>query len=176
MIAALLLIGILSGVVLVFVYNYSMPKIEVNIREETRRAIKNIFPGAAEIEDIKDERIFGVKGSGGSLLGYAFIAEGNGYQGVIKLMAGTDADISVVKGIEILESQETPGLGAEIASEKFRGQFKGLSLEMPIEYIKNKRPERSFEIEAVTGATISSRSVVAILNSAVAEVREILKK
>ncbi len=175
MIAALLAVGVLSGAVLVLVYKYATPKIEMNIQGEMKRAIEDIFPDAVKIEDAKDEKIFRIKDAGGKLLGYAFIAEGNGYQGTIKLMAGMDPGLSTLMGFDVLESQETPGLGAEICGKEFRGQFKGLSITHPIEYVKNKKPGKPYEIQAITGATISSRSVVSILNGEIEEVRKVLK-
>ncbi|MCK4851734.1 MAG: FMN-binding protein [Candidatus Omnitrophica bacterium] len=175
MITALLAVGILSAVSLVFIYQRAIPKIEANVREETKEAIESIFPGAAKIEKIEGKEIFRVEDAGGRLLGYAFPAEGNGYQGIIKLIAGTDPDISVIKGMKVLESQETPGLGAEIDSKDFRAQFAGLSIERPVEYVKNRKPEKPYQIEAITGATISSRAVVTILNNGIREIRKALK-
>jgi len=172
MITALVAVGIISGITLVFVYNYSKPKIEVNVAAETERAIRSIFSDVGSIEDTKEEEIFRVEDGNGKLLGYAFIAEGNGYQGIIKLIVGVDNTISSMRGIEVLESQETPGLGAEIAGEDFRKQFEGLPLTHPIEYIKNQKPQKEYQIEAITGATISSRAVVNMLNKSIKEIRE----
>jgi electron transport complex protein RnfG len=178
LIVALGLVAVVSGVSLVFVYNYAIPKIKVNVSRETDQAIKNIFPDVAKTESvagIRRDGVFRVKDASGKLLGYAFIAEGNGYQATIKMLAGIDEKLSTLQGMEVLESQETPGLGAEIASEDFRGQFKGLSVTHPIEYVKNQKPSEPYEIEAITGATISSRAVVTILNKKVEEMRKILK-
>jgi H+/Na+-translocating ferredoxin:NAD+ oxidoreductase subunit G len=172
MILALTIVGMVSGVALVFVYTYAIPKIEINVKKETKKAIENIFPETASTEAIKDETIFAVKDKTNKLLGYAFISEGNGYQGTIKLLAGIDPKLDSLKGIEILESQETPGLGAEIATDGFRDQFKGLSTAQPIEYVKNEKPTKPSQIEAITGATISSRAVVLIINEGIKSVRE----
>jgi electron transport complex protein RnfG len=109
------------------------------------------------------------------LLGYAFKAEGNGYQGTIEIIGGLNADLTQMQGIEIVESQETPGLGAEIAGDNFRKQFVGLSVTHPIEYVKNQKPQQPYQIEAITGATISSRAVVNILNKRIEEVRKTIK-
>ncbi len=172
---ALVLVGVLSGAVLVFIYNYSMPKIKVNIQKETEKAINTIFPGAASNSPTKDKGVYSVKDSTGKVIGYAFIAEGNGYQGLIKLLAGADAKISILKGIEVLESSETPGLGAEINTESFQKQFVGLPLTHDIEYVKNQKPEKPYQVEAITGATISSRAVVNILNGKINEIKKTLK-
>lgn len=173
-ISALVVVGIFSGVALVFIYNYSMPRIKVNIKNETERAINYIFPDAARNEPTKDKGVFKVTDSGGQLIGYAFLAEGNGYQGLIKILAGADSKLTSLRGIEILESSETPGLGAEINSDSFKKQFAGLSLAHDIEYVKNEKPDKPYEIEAITGATISSRAVVNILNGKIEEIKKTL--
>ena len=177
MIVALTAVGVISGASLVFVYNSTMPKIKVNINKETDQAIKNIFPTvdkAERVGKVKRDGIFRVKDSKGKLLGYAFIAVGNGYQGKIKMLAGIDPKLATLHGMEVLESQETPGLGAEIAGKDFRKQFLGLSVSHAIEYVKAKKPEKPYQIEAITGATISSRAVVKILNKKIAQVREVV--
>jgi len=175
MILSLAVVGIISGVTLVFVYNYSMPKIEINTKAETEKAIRDIFPGTVQIKKTAEEGVFQAEDKDGKLLGYAVLAEGNGYQGTIKMIIGVDAGLSKMSGMEVLESQETPGLGAEIAGEKFRKQFNGLSITHQIEYVKNQKPQQPYQIESVTGATISSSAVVNILNERLEEIRKVLK-
>lgn len=176
MIAALTLVGVFSGLTLVFMYKYSIPKIQVNMNADTDRAIKELFPGAGKVEKTKEKGVYNLLDNEGKPLGYAFIAEGNGYQGLIKLIVGVDPSIKTMKGIEVLESQETPGLGAEISMPPFKDQFKGLELTHDIEYVKNEKPDMPYEIEAITGATISSRAVVNILNKGVTTLRKTLSK
>jgi len=172
MIASLAVVGILSGALLVLVYEYSTPKIRVNVENETERAIKNIFPEAVKINKTKEPGFFSVQDAKEQISGYAFIAEGNGYQGVIKLIIGVDPKLTEIKGMEVLDSAETPGLGAEIAEDKFRKQFEDLSARREIEYVKNQTPNKPYEIEAITGATISSRAVVAIVNNGMSGIRK----
>ncbi len=181
MVLALVVVGALSGTALVFVYIYTQQKIQNNMNMEMARAIWDLFPEmdrAVVMKKVKDihKNPAEIVDKDMKLLGYAFLAEGNGYQGTIKLMVGIGPDLTALKGIDVLESQETPGLGAEIASDKFREQFNGLSVTHPVEYVKNQTPQKPYQIEAITGATISSRAVVNIINKRVKEVREILKK
>ena len=105
-------------------------------------------------------------------LGYAFIAQGQGYQGKIKMLAVSDPRLTVLKGIEVIESVETPGLGAKIQEHPFKDQFSGLAV-APIECVKTT-PQHPGQIKAITGATISSRAVVAILNRRIKELRQVL--
>lgn len=173
----LTIIGLVSGTVLVFTYKYANPLILDNQKNEIKEAIFKIFPKADTYEKdiIEDSVIFRAK-EGGKLLGYAFLAEGNGYQGAIKMMAGIEPNLETLVGIEILESQETPGLGQEITEEEFKAQFKGLMTSPKITYVKNKPPERPNEIRAVTGATVSSSAVVSILNEKIKKLKNALQK
>ena len=79
-------------------------------------------------------------------------------------MIGLTPGLKRITGLEILEQVETPGLGGRISEDSFLNQFKGISTEPQVNYVKNKKPEKPNEIRAITGATISSRSVVAIIN------------
>ena len=175
MIVTLAVVGIFSGVTLVLVHNATTSRIEANTREAMETAIKDIFPDTGQIKSTREKGFFQITDKDGKLLGYAIIAQGNGYQGVIQMIVGVDPAISKMEGMEVLESQETPGLGAEIANEDFRKQFVGLSLAHPIEYLKNRKPDQPYQIEAITGATISSRAVVSILNRRIGDIRKFLK-
>ena len=174
MVTALAAVGVISAVLLVFVYNYSIPKINENVNKATQEGIRNIFPEADKVDQTSMDGVYEVKDKSGKDLGYAFTAVGNGYQGPIQLIAGVNPDMTTMTGMEVLESQETPGLGAEIAGD-FSKQFSGLSITNDIEYIKNKKPEEPNQVEAITGATISSRAVVNILNQRVQELRGQIK-
>lgn len=175
MISVLTIIGFISGAALVLMYEYANPLIQDNQEKEKKEAIFKIFPQAKRYNEtrISDEAVFEVKDAAGRTLGYAFLAEGNGYQGAIKIMAGIKPDLKSLVGIEILESQETPGLGQEITGDEFKAQFKGLLASPEITYIKNKSPEKPNEIQAITGATVSSSAIVSILNE---KIRSISKK
>jgi len=177
MMSVLTFVGLVSGAALVFVYQYANPLIAENQNNETKKAIFKIFPAAKNYKEeiIADESVFKVNDKSGKLLGYAFVAAGNGYQGTIKLMAGIKKDLVTLVGIEVLESQETPGLGQEITTSKFETQFEGLKASPEITYIKNQKPTKPNEIEAITGATVSSKAVVTILNERIKVIKKHLK-
>ena len=177
MISVLTIVGLISGAALVLIYNYADPLIMHNKQSETKNAIFKIFSDAKNYkkENIQDYTVFKVTDKTSKLLGYAFLAEGNGYQGKVEIMAGVKPDLETLTGIEILESQETPGLGQEIASGKFKRQFVNLKTVPVITYVKNQKPTSPNEIEAITGATISSRAVVSILNNTIKEIKAKLK-
>ncbi|MEA1965000.1 MAG: FMN-binding protein [Candidatus Aerophobetes bacterium] len=178
MILVLCLVGAVSGGALVGIYKYSQPLIKANKKREIREAIFTVLPEVKNYEVIikRGREIYKGFDASGNLTGYAFIGKGGGYQGEIEVMIGMDPQFTETKGIEILESVETPGLGAKIASDWFKNQFKKLNILPFIELIKGKRPEEPNQIQAITGATISSQTVVNILNKTIKEIGEELGK
>jgi len=85
----------------------------------------------------------------------------NGYSGKIRLMFGFDADGKSI-GIAILEQKETPGLGANIDTKKFRDKLAGLDLLKTNWHVKKD----GGDIDHITAATISSRAVVEAVREA----------
>jgi len=170
-------IAVVSAALLSYTANLTYPIIAKNRRNELRRAILQVVPGAHSFEPLREGReIYLATGENGNLIGYAFVGKGGGYQGIIKIMIGISPDWKHLLGIRVLESIETPGLGARIASAEFQAQFRGLQVTPKIEYVRNKRPEKPNQIEAITGATISSRAVVRILNRTIRQVQLLLKQ
>ncbi len=178
MVLVLSIVGMISGASLVGVYRYAQPRIEENKKAEIRRAVFEVLPEAKDYNTIikEDRLIYQGLDSSGNLVGYAFIGEGAGYQGMIEIMIGMDPELNQTRGIQILESVETPGLGAKITSEPFGEQFKALLVVPLIKLIKGKKAEEDNQIQAITGATISSQTVIDILNNTIKEVRERLSK
>ena len=107
--------------------------------------------------------------SNGRIVGAAFTSVGEGYGGRVTIMMGVDLGGKVM-GIEILEHLETPGLGANIESPKlgFEDQFRGKSSngspEGNLVVVKMGEADENWEVEALTGATVSPRAVVQAVN------------
>jgi Na+-translocating ferredoxin:NAD+ oxidoreductase RnfG subunit len=80
------------------------------------------------------------------------------------MMVGIDNQFEKLQGMKVLYQIETPGLGNKIEFDDFRNQFKGLEVKPQIGYVKNKKPDKPNDIQAITAATISSVAVVKILN------------
>jgi electron transport complex protein RnfG len=86
-------------------------------------------------------------------------------------MLGTDPGSEKVLGLKILSHQETPGLGARITDTKYKNNFK----EKPFgeyEVIKRKA-ETPYQVEAISGATISSDKVTDIVEKAIKQVQKV---
>lgn len=131
---------------------------EINSRKE-------VFPDAAEFgeAEIKGESsIVPALDENGNTIGYVVVNVAKGYGGDVSVMTGVDTD-GKVTGISILSHSETAGLGAKATTEDFRSQFIGLVNGITVS--KDKAGDNS--IDAITGATITSRAVVNAVNEAI---------
>lgn len=166
LIIVLALISIASGFFLALTYTYTIPHIEANAAREQEIAILDTIPGAVSFEVIEGTDFPMYKGldSGGKTVGFAYVAEGGGFQGVITLMVGVDPEQEMITGIKILSHSETPGLGARIGEAAFQDQFE----QKPI----NDSFEVNKDVDGVTGATVSSRAVAATLKQTLPQALE----
>ena len=154
-----------SAGVLAFVNQKTEQPVKKALSEEKMIAVRNVLP-PFDNELVKD-RVFIPDSTGdtlevfrgkkdGIINGVAFsIVSPDGYSGDIEFLVGVDLD-GVIQGIEILKHSETPGLGARIQSEEFRGMFKNHGIDNT-EIWKVKKDGGVFK--EITGATISSRAV-----------------
>ena len=111
---------------------------------------------------------------GGTLVGYTVkTAPGSGYAGEVQVLTGISAD-GVITGISILKNNETPGLGALAVLPAFRDQYKGKSALEKVTVVKTG-PAKGNAIQAITGATITSRAVTVGVNIS-SDVYKILSK
>lgn len=174
MVLVLTAVMVLSGLVLAAVSGALTPRIEENQRQALAHSLASIFDDAQSPEfapvDAGERPVWRAT-DGGRSLGYAVRVEATGYGGPIQLLVGIDPGLSRILGIAVVQSVETPGLGARIQEEPFQGQFEGLSAEESITAVKNQPPDPSEnEIQAISGATISTNAVVNAVNAALPEV------
>lgn len=132
--------------------------------EESRMVV---LPGAESFEE-KDGHHAGLD-SAGQAVGYVFETESKGYGGTIRVMTGISAQGSIT-GVVILSHGETPGLGANAEKEAFRDQYKQpvAGSAGGIGVVKFQTPGEG-EIQAMTGATITSAAVTNAVNLAIAQ-------
>lgn len=152
---------VIVSVVLLIAFNSITSPIVKNMQvEEIKNTLRSIFPEMSQYE-LKDE-IYIIY-QDGEKAGYAFMASGSGYSGNIDIMVGLDSGFGI-KGLSILSQTETPGLGSRITESLFTDQFKGLSAtDIALKADGGK-------IDAVTGATISSRAVVNAVKEKMVEI------
>jgi electron transport complex protein RnfG len=152
----------ISVVILIALNGVTSSIVEERRAEEIKDTLEKIFPEMSEYK-LEDE-VYMIY-QDGEKSGYAFIASGSGYGGDIDILIGLDSDFNI-KDISILTQTETPGLGARIAESTFTDQFKGLSAD--------EVALRSDDgmIDAITGATISSKAVVDAVREKMTEIIE----
>ncbi len=111
----------------------------------------------------------------GDTIGCIFVTEANGYGGTISVMTAVDMDCKII-AVEILAADdETPGLGQNVTKESFYTRFIGMSGDIVTVKADTANKENN-EIDAWTGATISSKAVTAAVNQALDYAAEIIAK
>ncbi|NLM75375.1 MAG: RnfABCDGE type electron transport complex subunit G [Clostridiaceae bacterium] len=152
---------------LAYVNGITQPIIEENERIARQEAMAEVLPGSSSFsepisyEELKEEG-FPVSSTIRNIYeavdaGYVVEAAVKGYGGEVNMMIGIDLDKNI-KGIKITSHNETPGLGAKVADEEFLQQHYGQIPEDGFKVIKGVSKSDS-EIEAVSGATISTMAV-----------------
>ena len=180
MIAVLTIIAALSGSILSMWDGVTAPRIEANRLKVLKRAISTVLPAYDHYEEMlvrDDITLYLGKDNNGNTVGVAFKAKGNGFSPDLTLMVGINPQFSELIGIEILEQTETPGLGNKIEDDWFKDQFKGQIMDdQETAVIKNVKPsDPARGIQAISGATISSKAVVNIIRTQVLTVRDLYK-
>ena len=137
------------------------------------RVVKADEYSEATVSDNDDNKYiyYIAKNNNGMVLGYIFTASQNGYGGEVKVMTAISPEGKII-AIEVLSAgDETPGLGQNVTKKNFWNLFKGKSGKLAAA----KSSASDTDIQAVTGATISSRAVVNSVNKAT-ELFEITNK
>ncbi|MBN1586064.1 MAG: FMN-binding protein [Candidatus Omnitrophica bacterium] len=167
-----LVLALVFGMALANVQAALGPRIEQNKLDEALEQVPLLVRGAIAGVPVGlgDSRVYGALGAEGELLGWVVMGNGQGFAGRIELLIGLDRSLDTVTGVYVLDQRETPGLGNHITDEKWRLQFLGKKTHLPLEVIKEGVPA-AHQIVAVTGATISSKSVAQAVNKAVNLVR-----
>ena len=191
--ALVLILSVLFGSGLALLYAWTNPLYLDNQEKATLASIAKTIPGCdtaknlqtSQVQSIKEYQVYRVFDSSEkgpeTLLGWAYVAKGKGFGGDIKLLIGLNAQADSLVGIDVLEDVETPGFGNYINDEerwksKFRPRDgKALALARDLVVIKTA-PKKDYQIQAITGATISSKAVVAVINESAAKVAAQIKQ
>ncbi|MDH3211826.1 MAG: FMN-binding protein [Myxococcales bacterium] len=184
MMSTLGIAGFCSGLALVSVYMITQPRIARNRMEALEAAIFRVLPGARSREALTlrhgeltpveagdadpgaESAIYAGYDEAGKRIGFAIPAEGPGFQDTIKLIYGYDPERRRIVGLRVLESRETPGLGDKIIKDQdFVSNFSDLRVTPEVVVVRRGRTNDN-EVDAISGATISSNAVVKIINQA----------
>ena len=192
-------VGVLCGLLIAVVFQGTRPVIERNRAEALERAVFAVLPAASQrvtygivdgerfqaAPDAITARVHAGYNDAGRLVGIAIEAAGMGYADTISVLYGYSPEQEAVVGIRILTSKETPGLGDRIESDPaFLANFvaldarldgSGSAIAQPITTVKQGTKTESWQIDGITGATISSVAIGDILATSTAQWVPLLK-
>ncbi|MFT5384347.1 MAG: electron transport complex protein RnfG, partial [Saprospiraceae bacterium] len=191
MLQAMVGIGIICALLIVLTFEGTKPRIEKLRAEALEKAIFKVIPDMVTkrsyqldqnnsftemgSEDKAKQLFYAGYDENGKMVGVAVEASGIGFADVLRVLYGYDPDKEVIVGFYVLESKETPGLGDKIEKDDdFLANFKALdvsllddksALKNKVIPVKHGAKENPWEVDGITGATISSRAIGDIIGS-----------
>lgn len=183
----LLIITLAAGLILGFVYNVTKKPIADQNEKAKQESYKVVFSDAAsfeadkvdnkKVEELcKEKGITGVtiseimtaKDASGKEIGHVFnVTSSEGYGGDVQLAVGIQSD-GTLNGYDTLSISETAGLGMNATKDDFKNQYKGIKAEQ-LEVVKDGTGSSDdSKIDAISGATITSRAVTSAVNACLA--------
>lgn len=193
-------VGLACGLAIVGVFELTKPIIAKNKAEALHAAIFRVVEGATttetfelnadgkfqRVEAASEQSVFVAYNDTGSLNGIAIEAAGMGYQDVIRVLYGYSPEKDAITGLYVLESKETPGLGDKIEKDPaFLDNFVALDVSLDVtgdqlanavSFTKSGAKQNAWEVDGITGATISSQAIADILNRSASRWVPILKQ
>jgi electron transport complex protein RnfG len=182
-------VAALSGLLVVLAYQISLPRIEANRQQAIERAVLKVIPGAVTRRTyvLGSDRILRAAGAdatgtpvyagydaAGRLRGVALEGAAQGYQSVIRLLYGYSPACACIVGMEVLQAAETPGLGDKIAWDAdFLANFRALDVRLDaagadlahaVVAVRHGRKNAAWQVDAISGATVSSKAVTKALD------------
>lgn len=161
-----------------------LPKIQENQATELDNLTKDLLPDAKQFAEVDAK--FEVKLAGGNkepvrvykamsagkCVGWSFNASGQGFADKIEMVVAVDKNFEKIAGFNVLVSNETPGFGDRIKSSYYRDQFAGAPAEKLALIKTGDNKKIDSEIVAITGATVSSKAVIEIINTFLFQIKD----
>ena len=191
MLRAMVGIGIICALMIVLTFEGTFARIERLKAEALEKAIFKVIPGISASKTFQldqNNTFIEVDGKGeaeqlvyagydenGNLMGVAVEASGQGYADILRILYGYDPGAQKIVGFYVLESKETPGLGDKIEKDPgFLANFDALDVTLTDDHsavenrvtpVKQGAKENPWEVDGITGATISSRAIGDIIGA-----------
>lgn len=153
----------ISGIVIAAVYYVTAPVAAEKAEQMKQESMRELVADAETFVPVPGREGWFEARRGGGAAAYIIPSETKGYGGTIKMLVAVTAEGKVID-YSILEHNETPGLGDNAQKPKFRNQFKDKTADH-LTVVKD--PSNQADIQAMTGATISSRAVTLAVKQAV---------
>lgn len=181
------IVSALCGIIIVGSYELTLPAAEANRRLALERAVFKVVPKAKSIVPyyaLPDGGIAPAEGAevpaaaakfyatyddAGQLAGIAAEAGAKGYADMVRILFGYDPACQCIRGIGVVSMRETPGIGDKIITDKeFLANFEALDVKLSadlkalaneVQTVKHGTKTKPWQIDAIAGATITSRAV-----------------
>lgn len=163
----LVIICLVVTLALAGTHSIAQPIIDQNQQKSADEARQEVLPDGDGFTQYDGKLTEGVEDCyiADNKAGIAVTAGYKGFGGTVKVMIGIDAD-GKVTGVKVTEHSETPGLGTKAADPEYLKQYQGVT-EAPEASIKDDK-----NVDAVTGATITSNAVYNSVKEALAQFKE----
>lgn len=159
------LICIAASASLAGVNSLTKSRIIAQAKAEEEASLKEVLTDGERFEPVKsgnDILYYKAYNKEGKFIGAAFKASQKGYSSVVETMAGLTKE-GTINAIKVVSQNETPGLGARVTEPSFTRQF------------TNKNIQTLNEVQAITGATISSKAVIDSVQKKAEEIKDLIK-
>lgn len=193
MIRTLGLVATICGLIIVGAYQGTFDAVQVNKRLALEREVFKVFPAAKSMAEYYALAGGGVARAGGEapagaikfyaaydgadqFIGIAAEGAAKGYADTVRILFGYVPACQCVTGFGVVAMRETPGIGDKILSDAaFRASFKALDVQLNAELaalanavvtVKHGTKTHDWQIDAISGATITSRAVSRAINDA----------
>jgi H+/Na+-translocating ferredoxin:NAD+ oxidoreductase subunit G len=187
MVFALGLVATICGIIIVGIYQVTLGPVNANKKLALERQVFKVLPHAKTVVDyfatdagIENAagrentpagavRFYAAYGEDGKLAGIAAEASSAGYADQVRILYGYDPVKQAITGIGVISMRETPGIGDKILVDKdFLRNFEALdvslaqdlkSLANAVKTVKHGNKQNPWEIDAIAGATVTSKAV-----------------
>ena len=167
-----LVMGTVSGAMLVGINAFTLPLIQKNEEFELKSSVLDVLeiphekPGVVKIFDeqvkvIKKVNLVFYNAADGSV---AFEFHGPGLWGPISGIISLEKDLKTIRKIKVTYQEETPGLGSRIAEQNYLKQFKNKEMLPRLVFMPEGKASGKNQVDAITGATGSSRAFEKLIN------------
>ncbi|MDO8990696.1 MAG: FMN-binding protein [Sideroxyarcus sp.] len=187
MIATMVLVASICGVLIVGAFEGTAGAIAENKRIMLERAVFKVLPGAAGVREYaataagiqplaageavpaRGVRFYAAYDAAGVLKGIAAEAGAKGYADTVRVLYGYDTKCQCIIGIGVVSMRETPGIGDKIITDAaFLKNFEALDVRLnsdlsaltnAVRVVKHGTKMNAWEIDAIAGATVTSKAV-----------------
>ncbi|MBI5919891.1 MAG: FMN-binding protein [Nitrosomonadales bacterium] len=188
------------GVLIVAAWQFTLPAIAANKKIVLERSVKALAPAATHIEEYDASagglkkaagdpaagavRFYAAYGSDGGLLAIAAEGASRGYADVVRVLYGYRPECECIFGFKVVQMKETPGIGDKVTTDTaFVANFEHLSVKLApdmkalfnaVKTVKHGTKKNPWEIDAIAGATITSKAVGRGINESVQKLLPLL--